>query len=279
MKTRTVLASSLLLVALVSQQPSRARAAQEVTALPDLVIRNIKSIEDYKVVAVVSNFGKAASTVCVVTLDIIDPVVHTKTLKTMELAVPPLEPGKFFIATFETAPQKARGNRLQLRVDPSKRVQESDEYNNRKLDDSTIVQPSVSTSGGFPKPGAPDLIVKSIAGTPSSKKSLRIEVANVGGVASEPCKGVLRIFSSPEISRKTQTEAKSFDVPALQPDETKWVLVEAASEFEQSDNQNRVTPLLTFMVEVDLMNVVKEYKENNNSLTLKAPEPKTPYKP
>jgi hypothetical protein len=173
MKTRTMLALSLLLISILSQQASAARAVQVTPPLPDLVIRNIQSIEDYKVVAVVSNFGKAASGVCVITLDIIDPSQPTKKLKTMELAVPALDPGKFFIATFDTAPQKATHNRLQLWVDPSKRVRESDEYNNRKLDDSTVTEDDKFKFPKLAQSALPDLIVKDIAGTPSSTQSLR----------------------------------------------------------------------------------------------------------
>lgn len=166
MKTRNILTMSLLLISILSLRPSQAHAAQQ-KAMPDLVIRNIQSIEDYKVVAVVSNFGSAASGVCVFTLDISDPNNPKHILKAMELAVPALEPGQFFIATFETAPQKAKGHRLQFWVDRSGRVRESDEYNNRKLDVSTVVKSPFATSGGFPKGSPADLIIKSIAGTPS----------------------------------------------------------------------------------------------------------------
>lgn len=278
MKTRTVLALSLLLAAFVSQRPAPCAAQDLKTSLPDLATRAAK-IEDYKVVAVVDNFGKTASGVCVIRLEIIDPN-NKAILKTMEVAVPPVAPGKPYYATFDTAPQKAKGNTLRFWIDPSDRVQESDEYNNRSVDATTVVKSSVSTSGGFPKSGDPDLMIKAIAGTPSSRKSLRVEVVNIGGVASVPCRLTLSVFSSVEPSRKDQIEAKGFDVPALQSDETKWILVEAESEFEQSDNKNHVTPLLTFQLQIDPMNEVqKEVNKKNNSLTMKAPGPKTPYKP
>jgi hypothetical protein len=276
MKTRNILTMSLLLISLLSQQPSDARAAQP-SPLPDLVIRKIVSIEDYKVVAVVSNFGKAASGVCVVRLDIIDPNNPSHTLKTMEMAVPALEPGKYFEATFETSPQKARGNRIQLRVDPSNRVRESDEYNNRALDDSTVVKNPYATPGGFPKGAPPDLIIKSIAGTPSSKRALRVQVANVGSYqAAPPCTLTIQIFKTNSFDEKDLVESKDFPVPALKKGETKWLLIEVDKEFEQSDNKNEVTPLMAFRLTVDSKNVVEEPQKANNKASYPVP---TNYKP
>jgi hypothetical protein len=276
MKTRTILTMSLLLVSLLSQHPSGARAAQQ-SPLPDLVIRSIVSIEDYKVVAVVSNFGKAASGICVVRLDIIDPNNPSHTLKTMEQAVPALAPGKYFEATFETSPQKARGNRIQLRVDPSNRVRESDEYNNRALDDSTAVKNPYATSGGFPKGTPPDLVIRSIAGTPSRKSALRVAVANIGGSQpSAPCTLTIQIFKTNSFKEEDLVESKDFPVPALKQGETKWVLIEVEKEFEQSDNKNHVTPLMPFRLTVDSKNVVEESQKANNKASYPVP---TNYKP
>ena len=79
----------------------------------------------------------------------------------------------------------------------------------------------MATSGGFPKGNPSDLLIKRIAGTPSSKSSLRVEVANMGGYeTSPPCTLTIDIFKTNAFKEDELVESKDFDVPALKKGET-----------------------------------------------------------
>ena len=256
-------AASMLLMLALSQPLSQTAAGQQMR--PDLVVRNIESIEDYKVVAVVSNFGKADSGPCFLQLKIIDDA-HPKTVfKTIYTSVPLLQPGKFFVATFDTSPQKARGHRIQLLVDSSNGVQESNEYDNRLLDRSTV---SKSENDEAQLPSGtnirPDLTIIRVAGTPGNKKAIRVRVANLGNAASLPCTLTLEIFESNDFNNRVEIMDKA--VPALAPRHAEWILIEVETEFELSNAKNRITPLRPFRLTVDSKNENPESNENNNRM-------------
>ena len=263
LKTRIMFTAGLLLMLALSQPLSQTVAGQQLR--PDLVVRNIESIEDYKVVAVVSNFGKANSGSCFLRLEIIDDA-HPKTvLKTLFTSVPSLQPAKFFVATFDTSPQKARGNRIQLLVDSSNGVQESNEYNNRLVDKSTVNK-SDTDEAQLPSGTnlRPDLAIIRVAGAPGNKKAIRVRVANLGNAASLPCTLTLEIFESNDFNNRVEIMDKG--VPALEPRHGEWILIEVETEFELSNAKNRITALRPFRLTVDSKNENPESNEKNNRM-------------
>lgn len=144
-------AAAILALAVTSRT-----TAEEVK--PDLVVSDLWAVEEESVVAIVTNRGQAAAGPCVVRLELIDPAGTHETLKSVEIAVPGLAPGKHAMVTFETVPIDARGARVQVHVDAKRQVEENNELNNRVLRQPTaggapetaIQKPAEETGGQEP---------------------------------------------------------------------------------------------------------------------------------
>jgi hypothetical protein len=110
-----------------------------------------------------------------------------------------------------------------------------------------------------PRVVQPDLIIKQFLFPPTNDKALRVQVVNQGNAASGACRLILTVrkINGTAVGRQTHVT-----IPALAPNKSVWLLIDA-----QSILPNNVSlQSTTFKLNADATEIVVELNETNNEI-------------